>query len=454
MSIEADTRPWETFEALIDASDARGLQETLDELGPAATALAVSRLGQEHQSSLLTLLEPVMAADLIEEISEAQAADMIEELTPELAAAIVDQLDSDVQADLLGRLDDDDAQAILEKMLPEEADDARRLMTYRTDTAGGVMITEFVAFGRDKTVRDALAELQENQERYSDFSVQYLYVTDTDGMLVGVLPIRNLLFASRERALEDIMIPSPVSVQVDASLGELHDFFEEHSFLGSPVIDQAGRLVGVLRRAALQEAIAESRNRGFMRFSGIVGGEEFRSMPLLQRSGRRLSWLSINIVLNIMAASVIAMYTETLSAVIMLAVFLPMISDMSGCSGNQAVAVSMRELALGLVRPREILRVILKEAGLGLINGVALGILLGLVAYIWHGNAYLGVVVGGALAVNTIVAVILGGSLPLMIKRMKLDPALVAAPLLTTVTDMCGFFFALSFATAALEHLK
>lgn len=187
--------------------------------------------------------------------------------------------------------------------------------------------------------------------------------------------------------------------------------------------------------------------------SGIIGGEEFRTMPLLSRSGRRLSWLSLNIILNIIAASVIALYRDTLAAAITLAVFLPMVSDMSGCSGNQAVAVSMRELSLGLVRPKELFWVLVKEVKIGIINGLVLGLMLGGVAYLWKGNPWLGLVVGGALAANTLISVSLGGMLPLGLKRLKLDPALVSGPLLTTVTDMCGFFLVLSFASAVLPKL-
>jgi len=176
-------------------------------------------------------------------------------------------------------------------------------------------------------------------------------------------------------------------------------------------------------------------------------------MPLLVRSGRRLSFLSLNIFLNIAAASVIVLYQDTLAAMIALAVFLPIISDMSGCSGNQAVAVSIRELALGLVRPREFVRVLVKESSLGVMNGIALGLILGVVAVLWKKNLYLGLVVGAALGLNTLVAVTLGGLLPLVLKRLRVDPALVSGPLLTTVTDMCGFFFTLYFATALLSRL-
>jgi magnesium transporter len=205
---------------------------------------------------------------------------------------------------------------------------------------------------------------------------------------------------------------------------------------------------------SVEEAVNKRKTRNFLRLSGIIGGDEFRTMPLISRSGRRLAWLSMNIVLNIIAASVIAMYQDTLSAVIILAVFLPMVSDMSGCSGNQAAAVSMRELSLGLVRTGEILWVLVKEAKVGIINGMVLGLLLGGVAFLWKGNPWLGIVVGGALAANTLLSVMLGGTLPLVLRKIKLDPALVSSPLLTTVTDMCGFFLILNFAAMVLPKLK
>ena len=201
----------------------------------------------------------------------------------------------------------------------------------------------------------------------------------------------------------------------------------------------------VVLNARSEEALRASQ--------GIVGGEELRSMPLLVRCGRRLSWLSVNIGLNVLAASVIALHQDTLEAVIALAVFLPIISDMSGCSGSQAMAVSMRELTLGVTRPRDLARVLLAEIKVGLVNGAALGALIGLVAWAWKGNPWLGAVVGAALAVNTVVAVCIGGAVPLALRRLGKDPALASGPILTTVTDMCGFFLVLTLASAALEYL-
>jgi len=176
-------------------------------------------------------------------------------------------------------------------------------------------------------------------------------------------------------------------------------------------------------------------------------------MPLYLRSGRRLSWLTVKIFLNLAAASVIALYEDTLAAAFTLAVFLPIVSDMSGCSGYQAVAVSMRELALDIIRPVDVLRVCLKELALGLVTGVVLGLMLAAVALLWKGNPWLGAVVGGALAVNTVVAVVIGGALPLLFKRINIDPALAAGPVLTTITDTGGFFLVLSLATLVLPRL-
>jgi magnesium transporter len=187
-----------------------------------------------------------------------------------------------------------------------------------------------------------------------------------------------------------------------------------------------------------------------MKSLGIASGEELRSMPPFERSKRRLAWLSVNIVLNLLGASVIAAYQETIHAAIALAVFLPIISDMSGNSGNQAVAVSLRELSLGVVRPSEIAHVLRKEAYVGILNGLALGSLLALLAYLWQGSPTLGAVVGLALAVNTLLAVSLGGTTPLLIKRMGWDPALASGPILTTLTDVCGFTLTLQLATKLL----
>jgi magnesium transporter len=344
------------------------------------------------------------------------------------------------------------AEAILDSMSREMAAEIRTLALYAPDVAGGMMNTEVLAYRDGATVSDVLDDMRRKSDLYSDYQVQYLFVVGKERKLVGVLRLRELLLARPDTELRQIMIPDPVAIDRLATIDEVKDLFDQCPYMGLPVVID-GKLVGLVRRAAVEAAIARRSARQFRLVQGIVGGEEFRSMSLFRRSSRRLSWLSVNVVLNVIAASVIVYFEDTLSQVIALAAFLPIISDMSGCSGNQAVAVSMRELSLGLLRPRDTGRVWAKEVLVGMVNGLALGILLALVAYLWRGNVFLGLVVGGALALNTIVAVSIGGTVPLALKRLGFDPALASGPILTTVTDMCGFFLALGFATLVLGLL-
>jgi magnesium transporter len=447
-------RPWEELELLVEEADTEQLEIFLEALPANETARAVTRMSEDNQDRLLTTLSPESAAEVVEQMPEVHAVDLIERLEPETAAAIVHELPSDVQADLLGEMEPKSAAAIYDVMAPEEADEIRTLAQYDDDVAGGLMVTEYLAYPRTATVADVLEDLEVHAETYRHYHVQYIYVCDDAGRLVGVLRLHALILAPRRRTIDSIMIPEPMSLLDTTLLDTIREVFDQMAFFGLPVVDEAGLLVGVVHRSDLEAALASRTESAYRASQGIIGGEELRTMPLLLRARRRLTWLSVNILLNIIAASVIAWYQDTLASVIALAVFLPIISDMSGCSGNQAVAVSIRELSLGLVHPREWLRVWGKEMAVGSINGLVLGILIALVAWLWQGNPFLGIVVGTAMTLNTLVSVSIGGAVPLLLRRFDLDPALASGPILTTITDMCGFLFVLSFATALLKYLS
>ncbi|HET7039353.1 MAG TPA: magnesium transporter [Gemmatimonadales bacterium] len=444
--------PWEALRRLL-AEHREGIQPFLASLPLGDTVRAVSRLEEDERQALLTLLPPDEAAAILHSLPDPQAAGAIEEMDAGRAAAIVEELSSDHQADLLGDLEAGPAEAILERMALPRATTARRLLSYAPDTAGGLMTAEYLAYPETGTIGDVVEDLRTHGERYAGYNVQYTFVLGADGRLSGVLRVRDLLLSPTHTPLRTIMFRDPLRVRDTASLEDLKRFFDEHPLFGVPVTDADDRLVGIVRRPAVEEALRQGATRNFLAVSGLVGEEELRTMPLKTRSARRLSWLSLNIVLNVVAASVIALYQDTLAAVVALAVFLPIISDMSGCSGSQAVAVSIRELTLGLIRPYEFMRVVVKEGAVGILNGVVLGLLLGVLAYAWKQNVFLSLVVALALSLNTVVAVLVGGLIPLLLKRLKLDPALASGPILTTVTDMCGFFFVLSFATLALSKL-
>lgn len=450
-----EERPWEQLSEQLASGDAAGLDETLGELSVEDQRRAFGRLSQEDQAAVVESLGAEAAADVLEHLPESQASEILGDMTPSAAAEVVHELPPEVSADLLQDMPQAESSAVLEQMPDRaEADNLRELASYPDESAGGLMSPLFAAFQLDQTLEEVLKELSSRAEDLSDVDVQYVYAIDYEDRLRGVIPLRNLVLRRRHRTVEEVMIADPVSVSVTDDLEALEQIFESKRYLGLPVVDpETGKLRGIVSRNAVAEARAEHQSSDFTKAAGIVGGEELRSMPMHIRCARRLSWLAPNIILNLIAASVIAMYEDTLSAVIALAVFLPIVSDMSGCSGNQAVAVSMRELTLGVIRPKDYLRVVWKEGILGIINGLVLGILLGCVAGFWKANVFLGLVIGGALALNTILSVLLGGLVPLLMKRFKIDPALASGPILTTCTDMCGFFLVLNLASAVLSQL-
>ncbi|MDY0132658.1 MAG: magnesium transporter [Desulforegulaceae bacterium] len=442
-----------TLLALIKEKKSREIEFFFDNLSSFETGRFFSRLDSEEKQVVLKTLSFEKAANLIELIPETVAAEILEEMDPKDAAPIVSLIESNQRADIVSEIDHSAANSIIHEMDPEEANDLKFLSGYSPFVAGGLMITEYLWHYESEKVSDIINDLRTNQKIYSDFDVQYVYVVNSDKILTGVLRLRDLLVSPGIKTAKDIMINNPVKIDHNTPLAELDDFFEKTGFIGAPVVDSKGKLIGVIKESDVDEALIDKNDETYLKTHGIIGGEELRSMPLFKRTTRRFSWLLVNIFFNIIAAGVITAYEDTLAQVIALAVFLPIISDMSGNTGTQALAVSLRELDLGLIKPREIFRVWRQEVLLGVINGAALGVVLGGAAYLWKQNLYLGLVIASAMSLNSIIAVSLGGTIPLFFKLIKVDPALASGPVLTTITDMCGFFLVLSFATAMLSYL-
>lgn len=442
----------QAFFAGINDRDVQAIESALEEMTSSEAVRALLMLKEEDRTATLELIGPTFAADLVEEIPAEQAAGIVEQLDESRAAEIIVEMDASDAVDIIQDLDAADAELILNKMDRQEAAAIRRLARYDENVAGGLMTPDCLKFHESQTVADVIAFLvSDDEEDFETYQTQHPYVVDGRGILVGVVSLRKILGSRRSMALSELMAPAD-SVSLTTGLHDLEDVFDDNPYLSIPVTDKRGRLVGAVTREAVDEATIEGLERDALKTQGLVE-DELRSMPTTLRARRRLSWLTVNIGLNILAASIISSYEETLAAVIALAVFLPMVSDMSGCTGNQAVAVSLRELSLGVARPSDVFRVWRKEISVGLINGIALGVLIGMVAWLWKGNPWIGLVVGLALTINTLVAVSVGGLVPLLLKARKIDPAVASGPMLTTITDMCGFFLVLSIATALMPKL-
>lgn len=443
---------WEVLRDHLAQDNTDGLNEYLTALSGEESLRALMHLEFDEQQQILARLKPESAAEVFEFIPDESAGELLGELSPEVAASIISEMSSDEQADVLSELDAEELEEILSYMDDRDVVEARQLMSYDNDVAGGLMMKEYFSFPKMYRAASVLSDLAKREEEFELNHVIYIYITDRGGKLLGVARIRDIIVAPPEARLADILYPA-VSVKDTAKLDELEDFFDENNMSAVPVVDEDNRILGVVRRRAVYDAVAERADSDHLKSQGIVGGEELRSMPTALRSKRRLSWLSVNVLLNIIAASVIAQFQDVLSAVIILAVFLPIISDMSGCSGNQAVAVSMRELSLGIITRADLYYVWRKEVVVGIINGMALGALIAMIAWIWQGNGWLGLVVGLALTINTVLAVSIGGTVPVILKTLKIDPAVASGPILTTITDMCGFFLLLGTASLMLPLL-
>lgn len=445
------------LEALILADDGQAVATFLHLLPPEDTAYTVSHLSEDTRKRMFEQLAsaaPELGADLLEHFVDEYAAGVIEQLEPEHAAALVDEMDSDEQADVLAELTKQDLEAILREMDPAEAQDARERMVYDEDVAGGLMITEYLAYREGQTVAEVTDDLHARAEEYAEYEVRYVYVIDDAGKLTGVVPMRSLVLVPGTRKVEAQQVRQPVTVLVDASLDDLHDLFDRVDFSAVPVVDHDGKFLGVVQRAAVQEAIGEREADQFLKFGGIIGGEELRSMTVGSRAARRLTFLLPIMLLLLASATVIALFEETVKKLPILAAFLPVVAGICGSGGNQAVAVSIRELSLGLIDGSDFVRVLLKELAVALIIGLVLGVVLFGVVFVWQQSFHLALVLGGAVPFVVTVSKTIGGTVPVLLRKLGVDPAMAAGPIVTTIVDLVGFFTVLMLATLMLEKLQ
>lgn len=436
----------------LEKNKIEGIKSQVEDADPYEVAWCVSRFPVEDQVRVLSSVSAEKGSRIFQEMDLRQQTEILRLGRLPSMVGVVQHMDSDEMADVLGTLDPIQKVEWLATLPEQELSEAESLLAYPPDTAGGLMAKEYVAVPVHMNAGKVASRLQALAKDYSSYKVTYVYVLDDHGKLKGVLPIRDLVLKPKETPIKDFMVRDVVTLPDTASKREVAELFRQKNLLALPVVNSENRLVGVITNDDVLDVIQDLAAEELLKISG-VSKEESRESPLFRIVKKRLSWLTINIFLNLTAASVIAFYEDTLSAVIALAFFLPIISDMSGCSGMQAVAVSVRDLALQKILPRDYWRVLRKELFVGLINGMALGAIIGLVAFLLKGIPMLGVVVMLALWINTIIAVSFGGVVPLMVKSFKFDPAIASGPILTTLTDIMGFFILLSLATAWLPWL-
>lgn len=424
--------------------------DELLQLHPADLADRLQRLSLEEAQLLLPDLPPALAANALGELEPERQHELLKALPAGKLVPLLSDLPSNIVADLMPALPPLARRATLDLLPAEQQQRVQALLRYAPDTAGGLMTDHFIALRRDMTVEEAreLLRTHAREERTED--VAYLYVTDADRRLVGIVSLRDLVFRRAERHIGEIMNPEVKFVHVTDDQETVARQFEHYHYLGLPVLDQQGRLVGLVKATdALEVAQAEATED--MQLMVGLSGEERALTPWQTAVRHRLPWLYTNLATSFLAAFVVGMFESTIAQWTALAVFLPVIAGQGGNAGMQTITVIVRDLALGEITAGDGRRALFKEIMLALVNGVAVGVAVGLIGWWWKGSLVLGLVAFAALVLNQLSAALAGVTIPFGLKALRVDPALASCIFVTTVTDVAGFFFFLGLGFLALR---
>ncbi|MBI4115267.1 MAG: magnesium transporter [Candidatus Omnitrophica bacterium] len=424
------------------------LVKTFFEKHPADAAQALEILPHEEARAILLNLSSDVASQTIEYLNPHVASLIFDDLTPEQAKSFMDNVSPKRMADILIDLPTERRSQFLQVLEASHRRTLETLLTYPPETAGGMMSPGVIALSKDLTVRDAIQNIR-NLGKKKPF--YYVYVTDTDNRLQGVLGMRDLILADPQTPIETLMMKEVVSVPAETDREEVVKLASKRRYLTMPVVDSEKRLLGIIHSEDLIEAAEEEASEDIQKMFGAGGDEEILS-PVSFSLKKRLPWLHVNLATAFLAASVVGLFESTIARISALAVFLPVVAGQGGNTGAQTLAVVIRGLALGQLDKNVTRRVILKEAALGILNGVVVGLVTAAVAYLWHGNPYFGLVIGLAMIVNMAVATVSGAMIPIAMRAIGWDPAQSSSIILTTVTDVIGFASFLGFATF-FQHL-
>ncbi len=316
------------------------------------------------------------------------------------------------------------------------------------NSAEEMMTPDFTALRKNLLVSEAMKQIRALGKRGP---LYYVYVTDEAGRLEGVLAMRDLVLADPNVMLESVMLKDVITVPLGADREVIVDLATRHHYLTIPVVDSARRLVGIIHSREVMKATEEEASEDIQKMFG-AGGDEEATSPILFAVKKRLPWLYVNLLTAFLAAGVVGLFENTIARITVLAVFLPVVAGQGGNAGAQTLGVVIRGLALGEIEKKLVKRVIWKETCLGILNGVSVGIVTGLIGYLWHGNPYFGLVIGLAMIANMAVACVSGAGIPMAMRALGWDPAQSSSIILTTITDVVGFFSFLGLATL-LAHL-
>jgi magnesium transporter len=420
---------------------------------PADLAAVFGELPERDRKAAFTIVverSPKLAMEAAAEIGPETAAQLLSDRPAEEIAKLIQEIPSDDAAALVDYLPEDLSSAVLELMRPKESGQVENLLEYAEKTAGRIMNPNVFALSEDLTVGESITELQSSRDVEMVF---YLYIVDGRRHLVGVTSLRRLLLVSPETPLKRIMTPDLISVRVDTDQEEAARLVASYNLLAIPVVDEENKLVGVITVDDVIDVIKDEATEDIYRLAGVTADERVFTPPV-ESLTKRLPWLGVNLVTAFVAATVVGLFEHTISQVVALAVFMPIVAGMGGNAGMQTLTVIVRGIALGELSWGNTRKALFKEAMVGIGNGLALGTVASVAVFLMSGNPVLGGVLGLAMVINMFIAATAGTLIPLGLRALKVDPALASSVFITTFTDVAGFASFLGLATVFLKYLK
>jgi magnesium transporter len=435
-------------EPLIKQGDFKRAAMILSQKHPRDVAFVLERLGKENMVRVFKYLPVEIQGDSLLYLDENYLDEILETLSEKDISELVGEMDVDDAVDLLTELTDEERSKVLSFVPPDERKDVEELLQYRKNTAGGLMTKEYIAFPGDITVKEAMERLK-REEKGEETGV--IYVVDEKGRLMGEVYLRTLLTSPPYTKLKEIVNVVPL-VNVDMDQEDVVRVVEKHDVFSLPVVDEMNRLRGVITIDDILDVLEEEATEDILKLGGLGGAESIFAPPA-RDAFKRLPWLILNLITAFIAASVVGAFKDTISSFIYLAVFMPVVAGMGGNAGTQTLAMTVRSIALGEVTFQDVKKLLIKEFAVGIIIGLVIGLMTGVVAYFWVGKTIFGLLVLLALLGNMAVACIFGFIIPVVLKVLGQDPALASGVIVTTVTDVTGFFLLLGLATLMARFL-
>ena len=437
----------ELVESLVHRQNLAELQRKLEDLHPADIAHILEALPLEDRLSVWQLVKAERDGDILLEVSDAVRESLIADMDDHEILAATRDLDADELADLAPELPRDVVHELMESLDAQQRDRVRSALSYEEDQVGALMDFEMVTIRDDVTLEVVLRYLRRLKELPGH--TDKLFVVDYDGILQGVLPIKRLLVNDPDKKVAEVMATDPVTFHPDEDAYDAAQAFERYDLISAPVVDRNDKLIGRLTIDEMVDLIREESETEVLNMAGLREEEDiFASVWKSLRN--RWAWLAINLITAFVASRVIGLFEGSIEKLVALAALMPIVAGIGGNSGNQTITMIVRAMALDQVGTGNTVRLLRKELGVALINGVVWGGVIGGVAWYLYGSWSLGAVMTGAMTLNLLLAALVGVLIPMTLLRLGRDPAMGASVMITAVTDSGGFFIFLGLATLFL----